>query len=140
MIQTLERRARDNAERNMESHSPQDLSPSNQLQFNDFTQADPSTNKHKLADYEEAFRKIYEATGVSDVNEIIQKYTAQEETNKSLNDLKQEYMEKIEYLTNERSRIRSELNTLKYEGGENMSRKQLDEIESNVNNVSNKCE
>lgn len=29
---------------------------------------------------------------------------------------------------------------MKYEGGENMSRKQLDEVESNVNNATNKCE
>lgn len=77
---------------------------------------------------------------MTDVNDIIQKYTTQDETSKSLNDLKQEYMEKIEYLNNEKNRIRAELNTLKYEGGENMSRKQFDEIESNVNNVSNRCE
>ena len=57
-----------------------------------------------------------------------------------MNDLKQEYIEKIEYLTSERTRIKAELNSLKYEGGENMSRKQLDEIENNVNNVTNKCE
>ena len=74
------------------------------------------------------------------MNEIIQKFTTQDETSKSLNDLKQEYLEKIEYLTNEKARIKAELNALKYEGGENMSRKQLDEIESNINSVSNKCE
>jgi len=74
------------------------------------------------------------------VNDIIQKYTTQDETSKSLNDLKQEYLEKIEYLNNEKARIRSELNTLKYEAGENLSRKQFDEIENNVNEVSNKCE
>lgn len=28
-----------------------------------------------MADYEEAFRKLYESTGVTDVNEIIQKFT-----------------------------------------------------------------
>jgi hypothetical protein len=36
---------------------------------------DTNIQKQKLADYEEAFRKLYEATGVRDVNEIIQKFT-----------------------------------------------------------------
>lgn len=54
--------------------------------------------------------------------------------------MKQEYLEKIEYFSSEKSRLRTELNALKFEGGDNMSRKQFDEIESNVNNVSNKCE
>jgi len=101
---------------------------------------DHNATKQTLKDYDEAFRKLYEATGVSDVNDIIQKYTTQDETSKSLNDLKQEYLEKIEYLNNEKARIKSELNALKYEAGENLSRKQFDEIENNVNSVSNKCE
>eukprot|EP00362_Geleiidae_sp_MMETSP1317_P001183 CAMPEP_0201282310 /NCGR_PEP_ID=MMETSP1317-20130820/5290_1 /ASSEMBLY_ACC=CAM_ASM_000770 /TAXON_ID=187299 /ORGANISM="Undescribed Undescribed, Strain Undescribed" /LENGTH=179 /DNA_ID=CAMNT_0047594571 /DNA_START=457 /DNA_END=996 /DNA_ORIENTATION=- len=36
--------------------------------------------KHKILDYEEAFRRIKEATGVSDVNEVIQKFSTQEDT------------------------------------------------------------
>jgi len=32
------------------------------------------------------------------------------------------------------------LNDLKYEGGESLTRKQIDEIENNVNNAANKCE
>ena len=74
------------------------------------------------------------------MNDIIQKYTTQDETSKSLNDLSQEYLERVEYLKNEKNRIGNELNSLKYEAGENMSRKQFDEIESNVNNLSSKCE
>ena len=69
-----------------------------------------------------------EATGVTDVNEIIQKFITQDETSKSLNDLKQEYIEKIEYLNNEKQRLKDELNDLKYEGGETLTRKQIDEV------------
>ena len=47
------------------------------------------------------------------MNEIIQKFTTQDETNKSLNDLKQEYLEKIEYLFTEKQRLKEELNDLK---------------------------
>jgi len=45
------------------------------INTNDFAQRDTydsSVQKQKLLDYEEAFRKLYEATGVTDVNEIIQ--------------------------------------------------------------------
>jgi len=137
-IQRLERQDNERGDKNLDSKSHIDMSPDYQL--GDHYPGDNNQNKMRLKDYDEAFRRIYEATGVTDVNDIIQKYTTQDETSKSLNDLKQEYLEKIEYLNNEKGRIRSELNTLKYEGGENMSRKQFDEIESNVNNVSNKCE
>lgn len=85
-------------------------------------------NKQKLDDFEEAFRKLNEATGVIDVNEIIQKFITQDETSKSLNDLKQEYIEKIEYLNNEKQKLKEELNDLKYEGGETLTRKQIDEV------------
>lgn len=135
-IQRLERQEMERAEHGMDTKSHMDLSPD----YKGSDNAADNVNKYKLKDYEEAFRRLYEVTGVTDVNDIIQKYTTQDETSKSLNDLKQEYMEKIEYLNNEKNRIRTELNALKYEGGENMSRKQFDEIESNVNNVSNKCE
>lgn len=68
------------------------------------------------------------------MNEIIQKFTTQDETNKSLNDLKQEYLEKIEYLNNEKQRLKEELNDLKYEGGESLTRKQIDEVLKKVEN------
>eukprot|EP01017_Pseudomicrothorax_dubius_P041294 TRINITY_DN6586_c0_g1_i1.p1 TRINITY_DN6586_c0_g1~~TRINITY_DN6586_c0_g1_i1.p1 ORF type:complete len:541 (+),score=197.99 TRINITY_DN6586_c0_g1_i1:32-1654(+) len=101
---------------------------------------DTSENRRRLGDYEEAFRRIYEATGVSDVNEIIQKFTTQDETSKALADLKQEYVDKIEELTRERNETKSKLEELKYAGSENLTRKQLDEIEKNVTTANNKCE
>ncbi len=67
-------------------------------------------------------------TGVTDVNDIIQKFTTQDETNKSLLDLKSEYMERIEYLISEKQKLKEELNNLKYEGGESLTRKQIDEV------------
>ena len=37
-----------------------------------------------MSAYESAFRKIKEATGVGDVNEVIQKFSTQEETHRNL--------------------------------------------------------
>ena len=34
----------------------------------------PLVDRHRLEDYDEAMRRIKDATGVSDVNEIIQKF------------------------------------------------------------------
>ena len=96
--------------------------------------------KEEILDYEEGFRKLYEITGVNDVNEIIQKYITQDETTKSLNDLKQNYITRIEDLNNERNVLKADLNELKFERVEVQTRKQIDEIETNVNNMGIKCE
>merc|ERR1719166_781266 len=40
--------------------------------------------RQKLEDYQEAFHAIKDATGVSDVNEVIQKFLTQEDTQKNL--------------------------------------------------------
>jgi len=109
----------------------------NQLQ--DF-QMEQNNIKEEISDYEEGFRKLYEITGVNDVNEIIQKYITQDETTKSLKDLENQYNEKIEHLITERNKLKSELNFLKFEKAQSQTRKQIDEIETNVNVLSVKCE
>ena len=51
-----------------------------------------------------------------------------------------EYQEKIESMISEKTKLKEYLNELKYEGGEQLTRKQVDEIENNVNNALNKCD
>ena len=109
------------------------------LQYAD-AQIEQNNIKEEIYDYEEGFRKLYEITGVNDVNEIIQKYITQDETTKSLKDQETQYNEKIEILCNERNRLKNELNFLKFEKAQAQTRKQIDEIESNVNVLSIKCE
>merc|ERR1712151_831729 len=46
--------------------------------------------RQKLLDYEEAMHAIKEATGVSDVNEVIQKFLTQEETQANLKSLEKD--------------------------------------------------
>lgn len=48
------------------------------------TEADIEEEQEKIAAYEAAFKEIKEATGVADVNEVIQKFITQEETHKNL--------------------------------------------------------
>ena len=54
--------------------------------------------RNKIDIFENAFRKIKEATGVSDVNEVIQKITTQESTTENLISLTRENQSKIEML------------------------------------------
>lgn len=54
----------------------------------DGTSSGGQLDKRRLEDYDEAMRRIKDATGVSDVNEIIQKFATQHDTYNNLQDLK----------------------------------------------------
>merc|ERR1712072_1248414 len=81
----------------------------------------------RMQDYEEAFRRIKEATGVSDVNEVIQKFLTQEDTQNNLMNLSKENQNKIDSLTEERRKLRAQVEDLKFSGGGNIGRKQVDD-------------
>ena len=53
----------------------------------------------KIAAYEAAFQQIKEATGVSDVNEVIQRFLLQEETHQKLLSMTRESQSRIDELT-----------------------------------------
>merc|ERR1711998_395967 len=52
--------------------------------YSQLNQAKKEDEQEKINTYEEAFRKIRDATGVSDVSEVISKFLTQEETQKRL--------------------------------------------------------
>ena len=56
--------------------------------FSNNYEYDESYQKQELTDYEEAFRKLKEVTGVLDANEIIQKFKTQGLTTSSLEELR----------------------------------------------------
>merc|ERR1712138_98303 len=70
--------------------------------------------KQRLQDYEEAFRRIKEATGVLDVNEVIQKFLTQEDTQDNLMNLTRENQNRIELLNEERRRLKAQVEELKF--------------------------
>lgn len=83
--------------------------------------------KQKLTEYDEAFDRIKEATGVADVNEVIQKFLTQEDTYNSLVALTKENGGKIEGLTEERRKLRLQVEELKFAvGGTGGRRAQID--------------
>jgi len=70
--------------------------------------------QQRLNEYEEAYSKLKEVTGVSDVNEIIQKFISQEITFTNLTKLTREQERNIEALNEEHEKLKSQLDELKF--------------------------
>lgn len=84
----------------------------------------------RLEVYEEAFRKIKDATGVSDVNGVIEKMSGQESTKENLIFLTKQNQARIEQLNEESDTIRDVVEELKYNGKAfNTTRKMVDDQE-----------
>lgn len=98
-------------------------------------------HRSKIDIFESAFRKIKEATGVSDVNEVIQKITSQESTTDNLINLSKENQTRFETLQAEHTRLKTRVEELKYSGsGGGHRRKMVDDHEQNLVLASAKLE
>ncbi|KAF4044281.1 hypothetical protein GN244_ATG03370 [Phytophthora infestans] len=98
-------------------------------------------HRSKIDIFESAFRKIKEATGVSDVNEVIQKITSQESTTDNLLNLSKENQARLERLQAEHSVLKARVEELKYSGsGGGHRRKLVDDHEQNLVLASTKLE
>lgn len=97
--------------------------------------------KVRLGDYEEAFRRIKEATGVSDVNEVIQKFLTQEDTQNNLWALTVEYQSKIDALQDQRKQLKALVDERKYSSAGNVGKRQVvDDFETHLAEATSKCE
>ena len=86
--------------------------------------------REKIDVFESAFRQIKEATGVSDVNEVIQKIVSQESTTENLIVLTKENQTKVEQLAEEKAAIKARVEEIKYSGpGGGHKRKIIDDNE-----------
>lgn len=68
-------------------------------------------------------RRIKDATGVSDVNEIIQKFATQNDTHSNLVELKSSNERKLLDLNDRKLSMKNEVEKMRYEGLESMTRK-----------------
>lgn len=96
--------------------------------------------KSRLQEYDEAMRRIKDATGVSDVNEIIQKFATQYDTYNNLVELKSNNEKKLTHLQERKGSLKTEVEKMRYEGQEILTRKKLDEMESSVNSAQTEFE
>lgn len=90
-------------------------------------------SRNKVNIFEHAFRKIKEATGVSDVNEVIQKIVSQETTTENLIHVTRENQAKMETLAEQKKKIKAHCEELKYSAvGGGQHRKMVDSYEDQL--------
>jgi DNA repair exonuclease SbcCD ATPase subunit len=96
----------------------------------------------KLAEYEETMRLIKEATGVSDVNDVINKFQFQGETHTHLKSLEEQNRAKIQELKEHRAAIMAEYDELKYSGESRHAASQriIDEFQEHLKEAEDKCD
>ena len=97
-----------------------------------------AASNNKIDIFENAFRKIKEATGVSDVNEVIQKIESQEGTSSNLLALTKENQARIENLGENKEKLQKGVEEVKYSGsGGGHRRKMVDDHEENLSKATN---
>jgi len=96
----------------------------------------------KLTEYEETMRLIKEATGVSDVNDVINKFQSQGETHSHLKSLEEQNRAKIQELKEQRATIMAEYDELKYSGESRHAASQriIDEFQEHLKEAEEKCD
>ena len=132
MMEKQERRdemKRENAKQQMEAnrhHSAEDLEEYALINDRDFMEE----QERKLQLYEDAFRKIKEVTGVSDVNDVIGNVKGQKGVTENLIASKKQNQEHIEQLMMERDTLIDAVEHLKISGDSvNTTRKMVDNKE-----------
>ena len=97
--------------------------------------------RNKIDIFENAFRRIKEATGVSDVNEVIQKIVSQEGTTENLINLTREGQAKIDLINDAKRKLKIHVEEIKYSGlGGGHRRKMVDDHEEQLAHSSARLE
>lgn len=96
--------------------------------------------ENKVKDFEEANKMIREITGADDINEICQKYSNLKETKNKLKKERKELEKICDSLTRKKDELFNELNTLKYQGQDDITRKEIEDNEKTADRTFKVCE
>lgn len=90
--------------------------------------------QQKITTYEEAFKEIKEATGVSDTMEVVHRFENQKETTRHLEDLKKDNEKQIIRLKEEKEKLQVEFEEMKYSGDAKLSggERMLEEFQNHL--------
>ncbi|XP_033763026.1 coiled-coil domain-containing protein 151-like [Pecten maximus] len=90
--------------------------------------------QQKISSYEEAFRHIKEATGVSDTMEVVHRFEGQGATTKHLEDLKNQNEKSITRLREDKEKLQQEFEEMKYSGDAKLSsgQRMLEEFQAQL--------
>ncbi|XP_078540313.1 outer dynein arm-docking complex subunit 3 isoform X1 [Lissotriton helveticus] len=102
--------------------------------------ADPQRNTNGVQEekiintFEEAFKRIKEATGVTDTQEVVERFIAQGDIHQQLEEMKLENEKNLVRLKEEKEHLESEFQQMKYSGEAKLSSGQqiLEELESHL--------
>jgi coiled-coil domain-containing protein 151 len=97
----------------------------NTMMFQQQQTTDKIEAQNKVDIFENGFRKIKEATGVSDVNDVIEKITSQESSLENLVAITKENQAKIEGLKDVRRTTKANVEAVKYSGASGGHRRKL---------------
>ena len=75
----------------------------------------------KISSYEEALAKIKDATGVSNIQEVVDRFLNQGNTKKHLEQLKEENSLQLARLKEEKEKLQAQFEDMKYSGEAKMS-------------------
>ncbi|XP_064395156.1 outer dynein arm-docking complex subunit 3-like isoform X2 [Halichondria panicea] len=95
----------------------------------------------KISSYEEALAKIKDATGVSDIQEVVDRFLNQGDTKRHLEQLREENTKVVSRLKEEREKLQAQFEDLKYSGEAKMStgQRMLEEFQGHLDDAKRKC-
>ncbi|XP_028457648.1 coiled-coil domain-containing protein 151 isoform X3 [Perca flavescens] len=95
-----------------------------------------------ISSFEEAFRRIKEATGVTDIQEIVERFISQKETHQHLEKLREENEKVLQQLKEQKELLNQQFQDMKYSGEAKLSSDQqmLDECEQQLQAQQQKCD
>lgn len=90
--------------------------------------------QQKITSYEEAFKEIKEATGVSDTMEVVHRFESQKETTRHLEELKKDNEKQIIRLKEDKEKMQQEFEEMKYSGDAKLSggERMLEEFQNHL--------
>ncbi|XP_033997506.1 coiled-coil domain-containing protein 151-like [Trematomus bernacchii] len=95
-----------------------------------------------ISTFEEAFRRIKEATGVTDIQEIVERFISQKETHQHLEKLKGENETVLQQLKEQKELLDQQFQDMKYSGEAELSsdRQMLEECELQLQAQQQRCD
>lgn len=91
--------------------------------------------QEEITDFENGLKKLFEITGVNDVNEVIQKFITQDETENSLKLTRENYSKGLDELIKIKAHIRETIEDLKFDKTMHVGNHQLESSEDKVNKL-----
>jgi chromosome segregation ATPase len=106
---------------------------------------DKASIKHsvkKVEQYEEAFKKIYEATGITEIEELVKTFVEAEKHNYSLFNYVNELTNDMEKLEQEISEIKADIERFKGQGlnTDSLRRKKMEDLEGKIQSTELRAE